>query len=141
MTFDEVLTLASSNKKLHKFLLKRGFSETFDEIIEFDGKWDAEDKMNFDTPTLGIKIGNEFDLMNVDAKFAKLYDDYNWKGIQLSDDRYIFLTVNDEYYIVNPKNMEDGGVELTAWGFADRIKEGTDIHARLYGLRNDPKLN
>lgn len=141
MEFEELIALCDKNKKLKDCLVKLNNTEDLFEVAEFNGKWDAEDKSNFENPTLGLLIDNEWELANVHPKFAKLYDNYNWDGISLSDGRYVFVLKYGDIYVVKSEKLTDGGVELTVWGLADKIKEGTDAHAMLYGIRNDPKLN
>jgi hypothetical protein len=118
MTLDELIKLTKKNCKLRNYLKEDYLFLKEFEIIEFDGKWDAEDKFNFETPLVGLKIGDkrDFELYNVVDEFSDLYDHYNWAKITLTDNRLVFITETGEIIIVKWENHEDGGVELTEWG-------------------------
>ena len=101
-------------------------------IIEFNGKWDAEDISNFGEPILGLFSCGKWELIDLKKGFSKLFNDYEWKEIFLSDNRLVFLTNYNDIYVVKFNMLEDGGVELTSWDMS-RESTPTSLLMTLYG--------
>lgn len=137
---EELLVLCKDNEKLKASLEKiqknKAEHNRLNSITEFNGKWDAEDVMNFDEPTLGIFDENSWYLLDLRKDVSKLFNCYNWNGIKLSDGRLVFVTTENSVYIVKPSMMDDGGVESTVWGI-NREEMPKMVRESLYGTPDE----